>query len=253
MCFAHGEARCRHTEFSDQADRNEPITTPSWGSRYSELIGTSSKGRREFAQAIRQCVREETGDRLQGDPEEQPDKGRPHTTPSRCHEGMTLYSTGIVPEDQRLAMIVVGTRSPTPPPQKTIRAIAREYEVDADELLGTVRLVDPYNGGAPEAIHRFADVLADTIATLYRQAARIERQLADLSAVHHLAELLAGSRDLQEILDLTVKRVVDVMNVKACVIRLLNEESYPSALNPVTAPIRSTAARLNLRARTVYS
>jgi hypothetical protein len=34
----------------------EPITTPSWGSRYSELIGTSPQGRTEFAGAIRECV-----------------------------------------------------------------------------------------------------------------------------------------------------------------------------------------------------
>jgi ligand-binding sensor protein len=186
----------------------EPITKPSWGSRYSELIGTSPKGRIEFADAIRECVR-----------------GGNRGVPVQCHEGMALYATGIMPENQRLAVLVAGTRSPTALAPKTVRAIAKEYHVDTDELLDTAWLVDPYSGGAPEAIHRFADVLASTIATLYRQAARIERQLADLSVVHQLTELLSGPRDLQEILDLTVKRVVEVMNVKACGIRLLNEQT----------------------------
>ena len=49
--------------------------------------------------------------------------------------------------------------------------------------------------------------------------------MADLHTVHELSQLLAGSLDLQEILDVTVRRVVEVMEVKACAIRLLNFET----------------------------
>lgn len=185
-----------------------PLTRPTWGSRYSELIGTTPRGRAAFAQAVRASA-------LDLEPEE----------PFTCHEGMTLYAVPIVDGSVRLAVIVVGTRYPIPPPPPRVREIARMYGVDAETLLATVDKIDPYRGGSPEAIREFADILADTIATLYAQRAHIERQFADLQVVHELADMLASSRNLQEILDTTVQRVVATMPVKACGIRLLDEET----------------------------
>lgn len=49
--------------------------------------------------------------------------------------------------------------------------------------------------------------------------------LSDLRVVHDLTELLAGRLNLQKILNITVEKVVEAMNVKACAIRLLNEET----------------------------
>jgi sigma-B regulation protein RsbU (phosphoserine phosphatase) len=188
--------------------QGDPITAPSWGSRYSELIGTSDLGRTAFAEAVRTCA-----------------GSTKKRTPVTCHDGMTLHATPIMHDDGALAVIVVGTRAPVLPPPEEIRAVAKKYGADAATLTGCAGQIDPYSGGEPDAISRFADVLADTIATLYAQALRIERQLADLAAVHGLAELLTGTRDLQEILDITVKRVVELMGAKACAIRLLDPET----------------------------
>jgi len=184
------------------------ITRPSWGSRFSELIGTSPRGSAVFAESVRACAVDCNCE-----------------VPAMCHEGMTCYASPISVEGVRLGVIVVGTRSPTPPPPVEVSAIADKYDLDLKELLETATDIDPYSGGTPQAIHRFADVLADMIAALYAQATRIDRQSADLNAVHGLADLLTGTLDLQEILDLTVRRVVKVMAVKACGIRLLNEET----------------------------
>ena len=63
--------------------------------------------------------------------------------------------------------------------------------------------------------------MADTIALLYGQALEIRYQLADLRTVYELAELLAGTHNLQEILDVTTQRVVQALKVKAGAIRLL--------------------------------
>lgn len=194
----------------------EPMTEPTWGSPYSELIGSSSRGRKEFARSIRTVSRNlDTAE------------------PAQCHEGMTLRALAIVHDNHALGAIVVGTRSTTHPTREEMRAIAAAYELDADRLVESVASIDPYKGGAPEAIHRFAAVLADTIATLYAQAERIERQYADLRTVHELSGLFSGTLDLQEILDMTVRRVVDVMPVKACGIRLLNEETGELAIRAV--------------------
>jgi len=187
----------------------EPITQPTWGSHYSQLIGTSEAGRRAFHDSLRACVRE-------------PDV----PVPSICHEGMTLYAALIDDDDhRRLGAIVVGTRAAEMPDEHEIYAIAAKYGIDADTLLEATAPEFAWTGGTPEAIHRNADVLADTVATIYSQARRITRQLADLHIVHGIANLLAGTSDLQRILDLTVQRVVEAMNVKACGIRLLNAET----------------------------
>ena len=186
----------------------ELIKPPTWGSRFSELIGTSPRGTKVFAESVRLCAVDVNA-----------------KVPSLCHEGMTLHAAPIEYEGRRLGVIVVGTRSPIPPPPDAIRKLAKVYDTDPDELLASVGQIDPYSGGTPEAIHRFADLLADTIASLYGQSARIASQLADLRAVHELSNLLAGTVDVQRILETTVKRVVEVMSVKAGIIRLLDEET----------------------------
>jgi len=154
--------------------------------------------------------------------------GAKSADPSRavtCHEGMQLYTSPILHDGQTLALLAVGTRKHAALPEEQLRRIAGEYELGLDELQEAAALLDPRRGGTREAIHRFADVLAHIIASLYGQAERIARQLDDLRTVHELADLLSGTLDLQAILNLTVRRVVEVMPVKACAIRLLNPES----------------------------
>lgn len=55
----------------------------------------------------------------------------------------------------------------------------------------------------------------------------------DLRVVHELSALLTGTLDLQQIFDLTVKKVVEIMPVKACAIRLLNEETRELVIKAV--------------------
>ncbi|MCH7884209.1 MAG: SpoIIE family protein phosphatase, partial [Planctomycetes bacterium] len=172
------------------------------------LIGLSPRGRQGWKASLRQCAQAALTD-----------------VPIPCHQGMSLHSSPIMHDRRRLAVLVVGTRSAQAPAEKTLRAMATEYELDYEELRATVHPEFTQRGGTPEAIREFADFLADTVATLYAQAHRIGQQLTDLRVVHGLADLLAGTLDLQQILDLTVQRVVEAMPVKACAIRLLDEDS----------------------------
>ena len=184
------------------------ITKPTWGSRFSGMIGGSAKGQPEWEQSVAKLL------------------GSKAKTPRiSCLEGMNLYATPIVHDGTSLATIVSATRLPIPPPPDEIRRIATEYDIDAEKLIATVASLDGYSGGSPKAIHRFAEALAETLAMLYRQATRIKRQFADLKIVYDLGDRLSSTQDLAEILQRTVRRVVEVMNVKACGIRLLDEET----------------------------
>ena len=192
------------------------ITKPTWGSRYSKLLGTSDRGREAFVAKVRDAA-QDAASRI----------------PSECHEGLSLYASPIIHGDRHLATIVVGSRADSRMDDATIESAAREFDVDLVELRESAALIDDRRGGTAESIHQFADTLADTIATLYGQASQIQQQLADLQTVHELADLLSGSRDLQEILNRTVQRVVEIMPVKACAIRLLNPDSGELVLKAV--------------------
>jgi len=186
----------------------ELLTRPTWGSRFSKMIGTSPIGRIELDDHLRQIAGNLT-----------------LPAPLVCLHGMTLYATPIEHQGRTLGVIVVGTRAPVWPPKDTLRATAAAYQLDPEDAIKATKEIDANIGGTPEAAYRFADGLADTVATLYAQGARIQRQLTDLRTVHELADMLSGTFDLQEILNVTVNRVVKVLPVKACGIRLLNERT----------------------------
>lgn len=186
----------------------EFITRPTWGSRYSMLIATSPRGYLAFCDSIRACCLD------------------PHTSvASICHDSLTLYAAPITHGIDCLGILVVGTRPIQPLEDGQIQTLAVQYDIDVEELTEAARELEPWNPDTLEATYQFANVLADTIATLYEQAEYIEQQLRDLQAVHSLSQLLAGTRDVQAILDLTVKRVAETMPIKAVAIRLLDEES----------------------------
>jgi len=184
------------------------ITAPTWGSPYSMMIGMSPRGQAALVEGIRNGANNPIGSK-----------------PVICHEGMQLYTTPIRHDDRTLALLAVGTRKHAAPEEERVRQIAVDYAIDGEELRTAAVMLDPRRGGTREAIHRFADVLAHMIATLYAQAETVNRQLGDLRTVHELSELLSGTLQLQEILNRTVRRVVEVMPVKACAIRLLNRDS----------------------------
>ena len=195
----------------------DPVTRPTWGSRYSAMIGDSPVGQSAFRECLRAVARD-------------PDLREPSLC---CLEGMTLHSTVIRSGPNDLGILVVGSRPFAPTNRQAVLAAATRYNLDPDELWDAGRKVDPYRGGAPDDIYRFAGVLADIIAVLFAQSSRIERQLRDLQTVHAFTELLSGTRKLNQILDITVRRVVDVMGVKAAAIRLLNPESGELVLKAV--------------------
>ncbi len=194
----------------------EPLTKPTWGSRYSSMIGKSARGAEEFLAAVKECCR------AQAD-----------APPPEVHFGMSLHASPIADDGRILALIVVGTRAHAPPDDTAVRQIAAYYGLDPGPLLAEGETINPLRGGTPEAIHEFADMLGHMIATLFAQSKRIDRQLADLRALHRLSDLLAGTLNTSEIMQLTVRRVVEEMKVRAGAIRLLDTQTGELVLKAV--------------------
>ncbi len=128
-------------------------------------------------------------------------------------------------EGGRIAILVAETRPLAALPPERLARLAAEYGLDPATLAAAYQTVRPWSEPDRVNFHPRTALLADSLELLYDLAARIRKQIDDLQTVHQLANLLAGTRSLQEILDRTVRRVVEVMEVKACGIRLLNPET----------------------------
>lgn len=188
--------------------KGEMLTRPTWGSRFSELIATSKRGATIFSEAL---VTLST-----------------NPTPAKrlvIHEGMELYATPITSDGCVLGLLYIGTRRHAKPDQEKTRKIAAEFDLNAEKTKKTIEDFNPARGGNPADIRRFANILVHLIASLYEQAVDIEKQLCNLHTVHDLSQLLGGPLALEDILNKTVRRVTEVMGVKACAIRLLNPDT----------------------------
>lgn len=100
---------------------------------------------------------------------------------------------------------------------------AAHYRVKIEriaEALGCEHHIGPAAGCV-----RAGDALAELLGTMFGDARQMAYMKDDLQAVHRLAEQLAGPHEIQNILDQTVRRIVDVLAIKAAAIRLLNEET----------------------------
>jgi sigma-B regulation protein RsbU (phosphoserine phosphatase) len=128
-------------------------------------------------------------------------------------------------EGVRLAVLAIETRPRTPLSAERLAEIAALYQLDPAAVQAIYPHVRAWSEPDRINFHPRAALLADSLEMLYDLAARIQRQIEDLQTVHQLTNLLSGTRSLQEILDRTVRRVVEVMRVKACGIRLLNPET----------------------------
>jgi serine phosphatase RsbU (regulator of sigma subunit) len=70
-----------------------------------------------------------------------------------------------------------------------------------------------------------AALVAELFGELCAQEQDLHRRIEELTAVYNIGSMLAGTADLQEVLDRTARMVCEVMEVKACSIRLLDEST----------------------------
>ena len=98
-----------------------------------------------------------------------------------------------------------------------------------DEQLARVLLLDQSKAGRLTAadhdwLARFTNLTADMVTRLAMSQKRLRNRAEELATLYRLTGEFAGQRDLQTVLDLVSKTVVDVFGAKACTIRLLSED-----------------------------
>lgn len=104
-----------------------------------------------------------------------------------------------------------------------LASLSKQFNLDAgliQELRGELSRTRNHR---PAAI-QFMFLMANAIARLCFQEYQLRQRINELTAVYQVATLLADSRDLQKVLNRTVKVVCEVMGTKAASLRLIDED-----------------------------
>jgi sigma-B regulation protein RsbU (phosphoserine phosphatase) len=190
------------------------VTRPSCHGPLCRIVEQSPAGQSACAHSVEHLA------------EQEPPPGPGSTLPaaeSTCHAGLVHMAVPIEFDGHHVGTIVVGDRPSAGLDPQHLRQLALQHGLDEAALLDAAGRSAPWTDDQRQATVQCARLLAGAIAHLCRQDSMIRDRVEELGAVYDMAGMLSGTQDLQVILDSTARRVAEVMRVKACAIRLLDE------------------------------
>lgn len=135
------------------------------------------------------------------------------------------YGIPICRDGQCAGTLTLGDRPQAPLSQEAISRIESAAGLAPGELREAAAELKPWSPAEASAARNMASLFTELLAELCLQETNLSRRIEELTAVYNIASLLSGTMDLQEILNRTARMVCEVMHVKACSIRLLDETS----------------------------
>jgi sigma-B regulation protein RsbU (phosphoserine phosphatase) len=181
--------------FYDRAGRR--VTEPANAARFCPHLGTAgNEGRDALGAAVAAACDEATGGPVS----------------VRCGGRHRHVAIPIRCDRQILGMLVVGEDRPDLSSSQT------EIPHRDAGLPGP----GPADGGAGPHL---AELLANLLSRMCYQDMQLRLRIEELGALYGISGLLAGSFDLQQILNEVVRRVAEVMRAKSASLRLFNEDT----------------------------
>jgi serine phosphatase RsbU (regulator of sigma subunit) len=104
-----------------------------------------------------------------------------------------------------------------------LQALAEKLSLDPKQLKQAFGLFLRQKNTKSAAI-QFLFLLANAVARLCFQEFQLRQRINELTAVYNVSMLMADARDLNRVLNRTVEMVAQIMEVKACAIRLIDRE-----------------------------
>ena len=108
------------------------------------------------------------------------------------------------------------------------------------QLLGTIVVVGPGAEAAPAPargqmpdVARQLRLMANLIARRWNRQKLLRTRIGELATMYRLTAEFTGQRDLQGVMDLVTRTVVELLGAKACTIRLLNEKQTELVIKAV--------------------
>jgi phosphoserine phosphatase RsbU/P len=134
------------------------------------------------------------------------------------------YVAPIMVGQQRLGTIRMSSNGTTGGLDETkLNTLATKFQFDPKQLKSLITQMNRAKNSRPAAI-QFLFLLANAIARLCFQEYQLRQRINELTAVYNVTMMLADARDLQKVLQRTVKAVCDIMETKAASIRLIDAE-----------------------------
>lgn len=156
-------------------------------------------------------------------PPTSPDPSSPAPDENDCDGGM---EAPIVVDGRHVGIVEVDCeRLPLPHTQERdhLRRLCVELGVPERDI---ARLLDAaeeaFTPSRNNAINSLF-ILADHLTRLCNHAYELRERIEELQAINKLTKLLTGHQTLQQVLDAAARSAVEVLGVKACSIRLLDE------------------------------
>jgi sigma-B regulation protein RsbU (phosphoserine phosphatase) len=134
-----------------------------------------------------------------------------------------VYVAPIIVNDRRVGMIRMSSSPSLGVDEAKLTALAEKFGLEPRQVRQLLSQWLRSKNAKPAAI-QFLFLLANAIARLCFQEFQLRQRINELGAVLNVAIMLAEPRDLQKVLDRTTQAVVEVMQVKASSIRLIDEE-----------------------------
>jgi phosphoserine phosphatase RsbU/P len=140
------------------------------------------------------------------------------------HRQGAEFVAPIMVNNQRLGTIrMAAAGSVNGHDEEKLVSIGAKYGLDIKQIKSiSTQLTKSKNTRA--AAIQFLFLLANAIARLCYQEFQLRQRINELTAVYGVAMMLSDARDLQQVLQRTVKIVADVMEVKAASLRLYDAE-----------------------------
>ena len=142
-----------------------------------------------------------------------------------CHAGLTQFAAPIEVEGTCIGTIVMGDRPEGRVPGDQIAALARRTEVEETQLRQALENVQRWSEDDMQGAVTFLLSIANAVAALCYQGAQLRAKLNEMSSLYEVSKLLAGTLNLQSILDMVAKSATELTGAKGCSIRLLNRRS----------------------------
>ncbi|MGB2998193.1 MAG: SpoIIE family protein phosphatase [Phycisphaerae bacterium] len=206
-----GFAELTRTAASIRDDQGRLVTRPSRSNRFCELLGgplhqNEACDLSNYAAATAAA------------------KGADVPIKYVCHAGLIQFAATIRLDGQLLGTIVLGDLPEKPLTRSQVADLAHEHGVDEKALWEAARELRPCCDEDMRADISFLQLLANTLTRLCYQQAVLKERVEELTLLSETSRLLSSTLDPDRVLDNIVRTMAEVMDVKACSLRLLNEE-----------------------------
>jgi sigma-B regulation protein RsbU (phosphoserine phosphatase) len=140
-----------------------------------------------------------------------------------CHAGLVQFAASIRAKDRLLGTIVLGDLPERPILREEVARLALAHHTNEEELWQAAQELPVRSDANMRAAISFLQLFANTLTRLCYQQVVLQERIDELTLLAETSSLLSSTLEPDLVLDNIVRTMAEVMNVKACSLRLLNE------------------------------